>query len=68
MRSGARRRKRRSIAFRRALEHELAGQTVSQPGIYAAVIAMVLAVALAACAIPALRAGRISAAGALSEP
>lgn len=56
-----------SFALRRALEHELSGLTISEPGIYVAVIATVLVVALAACAIPARRAGRISAAGALSE-
>jgi predicted permease len=55
-----------AVALQRAIESQLFGVSVLQPGVLAAVLAVLAAVGLAACAIPAQRATRIDPVSALS--
>jgi predicted permease len=55
-----------AVALQRAIESQLFGVSVLQPGVLAAVLAVLAVVGLAACAIPAQRATRIDPVSALS--
>ena len=55
------------FALRKALSGELYGVTAFEPSVLASVTALLAVVALAACALPALRAARIDPVVALSE-
>jgi ABC-type antimicrobial peptide transport system permease subunit len=48
-----------SYALRRVMEHQIHGITVDDPWTFAAVVAVLMAVGVAACLIPAARATRI---------
>jgi putative ABC transport system permease protein len=56
-----------TFAMRRAIAGELYGVDATEPAVVAAAAALLAVVALAACAVPARRASRISPAIALTE-
>ena len=56
-----------ALALRKTLEGQLFGITATDPAVVAAVTALLAAVALAACALPARRATRINPVIALTE-